>query len=203
MAFRVWAAFLFLCLATSMVRAGDICPAPPKYNPTRPADIAADDHRVHVDSDDAVLGADGAVLTGHVTVRQDLRSVIADSVTYDYLNDKVTVTGKVDFLDPKLRVQSDSGSYETVGRANFNQAFFQLMDRSGRGFAKDVDIRPDGTMNLSQVRYTTCPVGNEDWLLKATDINIDTNLQEGVARHVTMRFKDVPIFYTPYLSFPL
>ncbi len=203
MAFRVWAAFFFLCLAASMVRAGDVCPAPPKYTATRPADIADDDHRVHVDSDDAVLGADGAVLTGHVTVRQDLRSVVADSVTYDYLNDKVTVTGKVDFLDPKLRVQSDSGSYETLGRANFNQAFFQLMNRNGRGFAKDVDLRPDGTMALAQVRYTTCPVGNEDWVLNASDINIDTKLDQGVAHNVTMRFKDVPIFYTPYISFPL
>jgi LPS-assembly protein len=186
-----------------MVRAGDVCPAPPKYTATRPADIAVDDHRIHVDSDDAILGTDGAVLTGRVAVRQDLRSVSADSVTYDYLNDKITVTGKVDFLDPKLRVQSASGSYETVGRANFNEAFFQLMDRSGRGFAKDVDIRPDGTMDLSQVRYTTCPVGNRDWELKASDINLDTNLQEGVAHNVVMRFKDVPIFYTPYFSFPI
>jgi LPS-assembly protein len=186
-----------------MVRAGDVCPAPPKHTATRPDDIAPDDHRIHIESDDAILGADGAVLTGRVTVRQDMRSVVADSVTYDYLNDKITVTGKVDFLDPKLRVQSDSGSYETVGRASFNEAYFSLFDRSGRGFAKDVAIRPDGTMDLSQVRYTTCPVGNQDWELKASDINLDTNLQEGVAHDVVMRFKNIPIFYTPYLSFPL
>jgi LPS-assembly protein len=40
-------------------------------------------------------------------------------------------------------------------------------------------------------------------LLQASQIDIDTKLQEGVARNVTMRFKDVPIFYTPYISFPL
>jgi LPS-assembly protein len=204
MASHVRAAFVFFCLASALARAADVCPAPPKYTFVRPADIPLDDHRIHVDSDDAVLGADGsAVLNGRVTVRQDERSVAADSVTYDYGTDKLTVKGKVDFLDPKLRVRSDGGSYETDGGANFNEAFFQLMDRNGRGFAKDVDLHPDGKVDLSNVRYTSCPVGNEDWSLSASKINLDTKLQEGVAHHVTMRFKDVPIFYTPYISFPL
>jgi LPS-assembly protein len=187
-----------------MAHAGDVCPAPPKYTVTRPADIAADDHRIHIDTDDAVLDADGnAVFNGGVTVRQDERRVTADAVTYDYDLDRVTVKGSVDFLDPRLRVRSDSGSYDTVGGANFSEADFQLLNRNGRGFAKDIDVHPDGKVALNQVQYTTCPVGNQDWMLHASDINLDTKLQEGVAHNVTMRFKDVPIFYTPYISFPL
>jgi LPS-assembly protein len=204
MASHVRAAIIFLCLASAMARAADICPAPPKFDYTRPADIPADDHRVHVDSDDAVFGADGtAVLNGRVTLRQDNRVVAADSLTYDYNADKVTVKGKVDFLDPKLQVRGERGSYESDGGANFDQAFFQLMNRNGHGFAKDIDLQPDGKVILDQVRYTSCPVGNEDWSMSAANIKIDTQLQEGVAHHVTMRFKDVPIFYTPYISFPL
>ena len=204
MASQVRAAFILFCLASSLARAADVCPAPPKYSFTRPVDIPVDDHRIHVDTDDAMLDADGsAVLNGRVTVRQDERSVAADSVNYDFNSDKLTVKGKVDFLDPRLRVRSDSGSYETDGAANFNEAFFQLMNRNGRGFAKDIDVQPDGKVDMENVRYTSCPVGNEDWSLSASKINLDTQLQAGVARHVTMRFKDVPIFYTPYISFPL
>jgi LPS-assembly protein len=204
MASHVRAAFIFLCLASSLARAADVCPAPPKYTFIRPADIPIDDHRIHVDSDDALIDANGsAVLNGRVTVRQDERSVAADSVTYDYDTDKITVTGKVDFLDPRLRVRSDSGSYQTDGGGNFNEAFFQLMNRNGRGFAKDIEVHPDGKVDLDHVRYTSCPVGNEDWSLSAAQLDLDTKLQEGVAHHVTMRFKDVPIFYTPYISFPL
>jgi LPS-assembly protein len=200
------AAWVFFSLASAAGYAADVCPAPPKFTYTRPPDIAADDHRIHIDTNNAEvqLGADlNAVLTGRVTLTQDQRSVSADSVTYDYNTDKVNVKGKVDFLDPRLRVRSDSGSYETAGGANFDQAFFELMDRNGRGFAKDVDVHPDGKVALDHVHYTSCPVGNEDWSLNASKISLDTKLQEGVARDVVMRFKDVPVFYTPYISFPL
>lgn len=205
MAFHVRAAFIVFCLAiTSMVRAGDMCPAPPKYQAPIASDIAVDDHRIHIDSDDAVLDADGhAVLNGRVRVRQDTRSVTSDSVTYDNKTGRVAVKGGVDFEDPKLRVRSVAGSYDINGAANFDQANFQLMGRNGRGYAKDIDVLPDGKLVLAQVRYTSCPVGNEDWMLQASSINLDSKVQQGVARDVTMRFKDVPIFYTPYISFPL
>jgi LPS-assembly protein len=200
------AAWVFLCLASAASHAADVCPAPPKFTYTRPPEVSADDHRIYIDTNNAELqlGTDlNALLTGRVTVTQDQRSVSADSVTYDYNSDKLTVKGKVDFLDPRLRVRSDSGSYETAGGANFDQAFFQLMDRNGRGFAKDIDVHPDGKVALDHAQYTGCPVGHEDWSLSASQISLDTKLQEGVAHHVTMRFKDVPIFYTPYISFPL
>ena len=187
-----------------MVRAGDMCPAPPKYQAPIASDIAADDHRIHIDSDEAEVDADrNAVLNGRVKVRQDARSVTADSVTYEDKTGHVAVKGSVDFEDPKLRVSSDTGSYDINGAANFDRANFQLMDRNGRGYAKDIDVLPDGKLSLSQVRYTSCPVGNEDWMLQASSLSIDSKAQEGTAHGVTMRVKDVPIFYTPYISFPV
>jgi LPS-assembly protein len=203
---QLQAAWLFFCLASAAGYAEDVCPAPPKFTYTRPADVAADDHRIHIETNNAdlQLGTDlNALLTGRVTVTQDQRSVSADSVHYDYTTDKIDVKGKVDFLDPKLRVRSDSGSYDTAGGASFDQAFFNLMDRNGRGFAKDIHADPAGKVDLDHVHYTSCPVGIEDWSLDASKLSLDTKLQEGVARHVVMRFKDVPVFYTPYISFPL
>src|SRR5277367_4513321 len=204
MASLVRAAFMFSCLAAATVRAGDVCPAPPKYTSSRPADIAIDDHRIYIDSDDALLGADGnAVVNGRVRVRQDERSIAGDSVTYDYNGDLLNVKGSVDFIDPRLRVQSVTGRYDPTAGVDFSQANFQLMDRNGRGVAKELAVSPDGKVTLNQVLYTSCPVGKDDWMLQASDINLDTKLQVGVAHHVTMRFMDVPIFYTPYISFPL
>jgi LPS-assembly protein len=191
-------------VAACAVRAQDMCPAPPKYQPPINTDIAADDHRIHIDADDAEFDKDrNAVLNGHVKVLRDARSVSADSVTYNDKTGHVTVKGSVDFVDPKLRVNSDSGSYDLNGAANFDTADFQLMDRNGRGHAKDIDVLPDGKLSLNEVRYTSCPAGNEDWMLQASSLNIDSKAQEGTAHNVTMRIRDVPVFYTPYISFPV
>ncbi|MDB6086477.1 MAG: hypothetical protein JWN43_4358 [Gammaproteobacteria bacterium] len=187
-----------------MVHAGDMCPAPPKHSPPAATPLSADDHLIHIDSDDAMVDAEGhAVLNGKVKVRQDARTMAADSMIYDYKTGKLAVKGGVDFEDPKLRIKSDTGNYDTVGGADFNQATFQILDRNGRGFARELAVHPDGKVALEQVRYTTCPVGNQDWMLQASSIDLDTAKQEGTAHGVHMRFKNVPIFYTPYISFPL
>ncbi len=182
-----------------------MCPAPAKRKHA-PAEAATptDDHRIRIESDGASLDANGfAVLTGHVQVHQDLRTISADRVTYDQKTGKVTVDGSVDFEDPLLGVTSQSGAYDALGGANFDRANFHIFDRNGRGFAKEMEVHPDGTVRLAKVRYTSCPAGNEDWMLQAASLKLDTDAQQGVAHQVVMRFKDVPIFYTPYIAFPL
>src|SRR5579863_8263827 len=50
MALHDRAAFIVFCLAAAVtVRAGDMCPAPPKYHVPIASGIAADDHRIHID----------------------------------------------------------------------------------------------------------------------------------------------------------
>ncbi len=181
-----------------------MCPAPPKRKAAPAAIISSGDHRIRIESDGASLTADGfAVLNGHVQLRQDERTVAADRVTYDQKTGKVTVNGSVDFEDPRLGIKSDSGTYDALGGADFDQAYFRIFERNGRGFAKDIAVQPDGKAELERVRYTTCPVGNRDWMIQAYSLKLDTDAQQGVAHQVVMRFKDVPVFYTPYIAFPL
>ncbi len=182
-----------------------MCPAPPKHSKAPLHPIAAGDHLIHIDSGGVIgdLGLGHATFSDGVTVSQDGRTVSADAMTYDYNTGKIAVNGSVDFEDPRLRIKSDTGTYDTIGGATFDQANFQILDRNGRGFASEMAVQPDGKVQLEQVRYTTCPVGNEDWMLQASSIDLDTNDQSGVGRHVLMRFKDIPVFYTPYISFPI
>jgi len=98
-------------VATARVQAGDMCPSPPHYVPRSPAEIAADDHLIHIDSDGGTVGDDGnAELTGRVSVTQDARRVTADQVTYAQDTGRITVAGAVDFEDPLVRIESETGS---------------------------------------------------------------------------------------------
>ena len=198
------AAFVSCLVAAVIARAGDMCPAPPHHTPRSAAEIAADDHLIHIESDSAAVAVDDtAILNGHVTLKQDERSAGADSVTYNELTGRITVAGHVSFEDPLVRLSSEAGSYEQRGGGEFDRAEFELLDRRGRGSAGEIGIEPGGKISLAQVRYTTCPVGNQDWMLQASSINLDTVKQVGVARHAWMQFKGMPVLYTPYLSFPL
>src|ERR1700734_3250112 len=110
-------------LAASAVRAGDMCPAPPKRKSAPATPISSGDHLIRIDTDGASLTSfttgGFAVFTGHVQVRQDERTIAADRVTYDAKTGKVTVNGSVDFEDPPLGIKSDSGIYDALGGAEF------------------------------------------------------------------------------------
>jgi LPS-assembly protein len=191
-------------VASLAARAGDICPAPPHYTPRTAAEIAADDHLIHIESDDAAVGADGnATLSGRVAVHQGERTVTADVVTYDKTTGRITVRGAVDFLDPKVRISSQTGSYDQAGGATFGTADFQLFERSGRGYASEINVHPGGRISLAKTGYTTCPAGNQSWLIRADSIDLNTVSQSGTAHGVTLEFQGVPVLYTPYFSFPL
>ena len=76
-----------------------------------------------------------------------------------------------------------------------------LQDGVG-GSAGEFVIARD-SISMQNVTYTTCPIGNEDWLLKAGSLEIEEDKSRGVARGVQIRFRDVPVMYVPYLSFPV
>ena len=64
-------------------------------------------------------------------------------------------------------------------------------------------ISREGRLQLVDVGYTTCPPDAEDWIIQAGEIDLDSDEGVGTARDVKLRFKGVPILWSPYLSFPL
>ncbi|MEO0575841.1 MAG: LPS assembly protein LptD [Pseudomonadota bacterium] len=89
------------------------------------------------------------------------------------------------------------------GRVEFNDAEFQLGDGASRGAASLLRINQNGTIRLESVDYTSCPPENNDWLVSADKIRLDTDAGFGEARNLKISFKGVPFMYTPYLSFPI
>ncbi|HLU05126.1 MAG TPA: LPS assembly protein LptD [Woeseiaceae bacterium] len=201
---------LLLALSPARGQQSLICEAPSTRQLAEEAAAAglgadSDTFEFQAGNFEAGFGDDPAMrMTGGVLVRRGNRLAGAESAIYDPGNRSLLLDGGVRYEDPGSQVSSDSAelSYE-LGRIRFEGAEFQLGQNNSRGAADVLQISDDGTVNLDGVRYTTCPPESEDWLLQAGDIDLDTREGTGTARDVKLRFKGVPILYSPWLSFPI
>ena len=177
-------------------------PVDPRLDELRRAD--PDDPHIDVTSDSGEMGREGdATLHGNVNIRMGQKLLTADEAEIDAAKRSATLRGDVEYLDPQLHVKGQGGSFEGKGVGEFEGAEFELLDQSVRGAARDARLLDDGTIDLTGVRYTACPPGNDDWQLVAGEIAIDQKTRIGTGRHVRLDFKGVPIFYTPWISFPV
>ena len=159
---------------------------------------------IEVTADGATLDPDGnSELSGNVHVTQGARDLKATDATYDARTQSITARGEVRYEDPQLKLQGHEGSWNETGAGQFEQADFELLQRSARGHAADMELAPNGELRLRNVRFTSCPAGKDDWMIKAASIDIDREANEGMARNMTLEFMGVPILYAPALSFPV
>jgi LPS-assembly protein len=163
-----------------------------------------DDGEIHVDADSLETTHDGtSTLRGNVEIRQGQRTLHTRQATFDAATQTFQVDSEVDYSDPNLQVSGSAAHVDPAGGATFEGAQFSLPARNARGQAKQIDASPTGELELKGVRYTSCPVGEEDWVIRASDIKINQAQGIGVGRGVRLDFKGVPILYAPFISFPV
>ena len=192
--------------AASPVATGARCAVPTLVDPRLEELLRADpaDQRIDVTSDSGELGRAGdAELSGNVTIRMGQRLLTADQASINAEQRSIRLSGDVEFLDPRLRVRGEGGSFAEGGAGEFQGAEFELLDRAARGAATSARLTQSGHIELREVRYTACPPGNEDWSLSAGQIDIDQKNLIGTGRDVRVEFLGVPVFYTPWITFPV
>src|SRR5215469_3778252 len=159
---------------------------------------------INIISDQATLSVDGnATLKGNVEATQGDRRIRANQIEYDSRTGAMRSDGHIEFEDPVVRVTGASGSYSAAAGAEFRDAQFALRQRAARGSAQDLSLTPNGQINLKGVTFTTCPLHDESWHIKASRIDLDTQDKIGSGRDARVDFMGVPLMYLPWLSFPL
>ena len=160
--------------------------------------------KIDVSSDAATVGVDGNMtLEGNVVLRQGEREIRANEVQYDAHNTSVSTAGHIDYTDSLVHVTGAGGSYSAAAGAEFRSAEFSLRQRAARGAAQDMMLTPQGVIRLRGVMFTTCPVSDKSWQLKADSIVLDTRNRLGTGTDAQIRFMGVPLIYLPWVSFPL
>ena len=166
----------------------------------------ADDGRIHVYADRAeILLNQTATFRGAVELRFGDLHLFADEVTHDQPRNSLNALGNIHLskqgsetiMAPRLQYQLDTESGDA------EEARFSFAEGMGRGQARHLRFEGRDVLQFEDVRYTTCPPDKDDWTLRAGKLTLDRATETGTARNATITFKQVPIFYTPYLSFPL
>ncbi|MBL8268977.1 LPS-assembly protein LptD [Steroidobacter sp.] len=186
------------------------CPAPnteaavaaSQRRPPKPVAELPED--IEFESDGVEGIRDGELkLTGKVEIRQGERRIETRDATYNQQDESFSVDQGVEYSDGTVKVRGEGAQIDRKGGAVFEHAEFELPDRNARGSADRIRASTEGTLSLDKVRYTTCPLGNEDWMLTASDIDISQAIGLGIGRGVRLDFKGIPLLYTPFISFPV
>ena len=161
---------------------------------------------IYIDSNQAVATLDRtSTFTGNVRLRRGNLCIGADRLTFDRRNGQVHAEGHI-------TLRNSTGDIISTPILNYNlakesgytsAARFHLAQNGARGAASAIHLSGNDQMQLDDMRYTTCPPGNEDWMLSGTSLNLDKKTSVGTAHNVILRFMHVPILYVPYFSFPL
>jgi LPS-assembly protein len=184
----------------------DIPPRPPVTEVLAPGDIYAT-------ADEAVYTEGGvAYLSGDAEIVHDQQQLTADRITYNQALDTVDLEGEVNYWDDRVYLSGPSAHVNLADdMGSFNEVRYWLLDNRGRGNANRVLVYEGERTEGTRVDYTTCDpdldgpwnLTTNIWKLSASELALNHETERGTGKHVILKIKDIPVFYVPWLSFPI
>lgn len=143
-------------------------------------------------------------LKGNVSIQRGDERIQADRAVYDDRSGVIDATGNVRFQQGGLITEGKSAHYNLdTGAGEFDSARYRYLQQHASGKAASIVHTSRDVTRLHRATYTTCDPNKIDWELRARDVSLHHDEAVGEAYNVTVRFKDVPFLYFPYINFPL
>jgi len=194
-----------LLLCTVIFSASATACSPPAVHPA-PFIGGGGNTVAHVAADKARAFHDGVtVFTGHVVLTYGSETVRAHIIRFNRLTNTFTAVGHVRVTTKKGGVLHAHYLHmnRTTKRGQALGVHFALPGSNARGRAVMVILQNHRKSDVHDTRYTLCPEGTKVWYIHATRLHLNYEKDVGVATSAEVVFKGVPIFYWPYLSFPI
>ncbi|MEM7540290.1 MAG: LPS-assembly protein LptD [Pseudomonadota bacterium] len=184
-----------------------LCP-PERGIPLRPSyedPLTPSDH-TEIRADTSRILKEGiSEFTGNVEVIRGPSAVSGEVVTYDPTTGFVNAEGRAHVWDQGFTWFGDSASYSLNSEVSrLHDGKYWVSQSRVRGYAGTVENdRVNQLTTLEDVDYTTCPESGQDWSMRADKITLNHGTDRGSARNAVLRVKNVPVFYLPYINFPI
>ncbi|WP_194791260.1 LPS-assembly protein LptD [Pseudomonas sp. UFMG81] len=145
-----------------------------------------------------------ATLAGDVVMRQGSMQAEADEANLYQAENRGELKGNVKIRDNGSLVVGDQAEIQLdTGEARVDNAEYVMHKSHIRGNALYAKRAENAIIRLKDGTYTTCEPGSNAWQLKGNNITLNPATGFGTATNVTLRVKDFPVFYTPYIYFPI
>ncbi len=202
----------------------------PSFDVSLPGSAGGNDTLVFIRADSITSQTDvETVAEGHAELRRPGLAVTGDKLRFQQPTQTVEATGNVRIVrkggltvdGPYAIYNLDTHqgymdtptySYQTSTAPAAGAAAGTAAGQPGqgiqfppfaRGSASRVDFLGENTERLTDMTYTSCPVGRSDWFLSSGSTDLNHATQEGDAKNGTVDFYGLPLLYAPEFSFPL
>ncbi len=166
------------------------------FRNTAPMDVTADYSEVY---DKEITS-----FFGNVEIVRADQKVSSDTASYDIVSETMDAQGQVLYSEDELSLFSDTALLNlATDEARLRNALFISPSSPIRGSA-DVVYRDSRVLSrYKDASFTSCPPGNQDWIVSAERLKMNKETGKGAAKNSWLTFKGLPLFYTPYIAFPL
>lgn len=144
---------------------------------------------------------------GDILVQQGFRTIEnTGNTTIDRNANTVLLDGAVEFREPGILLTGAAAFIDNANGVNsVESAQYVLHNYGAHGTASSIVYTSEaGLVTIENGEFSRCEPDNNFWHLKAGRIVLNQAEGRGYATAVSIRVKDIPIFYYPYtLPFPL
>lgn len=149
-------------------------------------------------------GNDSVILTGNVFITRNDFQLEADRVSFLNSTGDGDAYGGVRIRRPKTFLIGDTASVNVRTNAfDLRNSSFVSYENELRGDSESTIGAPNGDIYMKGGTITFCPPGSNTWDLQANHIYLSQSSGRGWADDVIIRIKEIPVFYTPTLGFPI
>ena len=146
----------------------------------------------------------GASLRGDVRLKQGDRTLRSPTAEIDLRSGQAAFSDTLLVSEPGFILEGQSAKTNINTRETVLQGVELLLNPAQfRGVAGDVALDTQQNLEVSSAVLTRCPPGNESWRISAGHLRIDQGAKSAAVRQAVLRVGRVPIFYAPYLRFPI
>lgn len=150
------------------------------------------------------IQGDEVILTGGVEVEQGYRQLHGDNALIDREKRSATITGNITLREPGVLMHGERAEiFSKTGEATVENGEFVFHERHMRGTADMLERDSEGLIHIHEGTFTYCAPGENDWAIRADNMKLDLDEGLGVARGARIDVGGVPVFYSPWMQFPL